>query len=120
MPSRRILLVEDHADTRAVMSKLLRQNGYAVVTASSKAQALEFCEHEAFDLVVADIGLPDGDGCELMREIAEKCHLKGIALTGYGYETDVKRALESGFSSHLLKPVEFNDLLKAIQDAMPE
>jgi CheY-like chemotaxis protein len=102
------------------MSVLLRQNGYSVVTASSKAEALEMCEHQTFDLLVADIGLPDGDGCELMREVAEKCHLKGIALTGYGYEKDIKRALESGFSSHLLKPIELKDLLKAIQDAMPE
>ena len=106
---RRILLVEDDAMTARIMAKLLRQNGYLVTTANSVAGALRV-PIEDYDLIVSDIGLPDGSGLELMRTIRLRHDVPGIALTGYGMEDDIRKSREAGFVAHLTKPLDFTKL----------
>jgi DNA-binding response OmpR family regulator len=114
--TRRILLVEDHHDTARAMARLLNMSGFQVHTADCFAAALRLCEQEQFDLVISDVGLPDGSGYDLMRQMLNKeCTTKGIAVSGYGTEQDVKESLSAGFSEHLVKPVEFDALRDAIR-----
>ena len=111
----RVLLVEDHEDTCRVMARLLRSSGYRVATANTVRQALAELESAEFDLLVSDLGLPDGTGWELMRLIGGERSLKGIALSGYGTEDDLRRSRESGFMEHLTKPVDLARLMSVIQ-----
>jgi CheY-like chemotaxis protein len=67
-----------------------------------------------FDLLITDIGLPDGNGYDLMNELGKKNHLRGIALTGYGMEHDVARSEYAGFDAHLTKPVRIQSLEAAL------
>jgi two-component system CheB/CheR fusion protein len=117
-PSLHILLVEDHRDTAEAIAELLRGVGYRVETAGSVAQALAAANGSGgFDLVLSDLGLPDGSGLELMRELSARYGWKGIALSGYGMEEDVRQSLEAGFQTHLTKPVNVQALQAAIRQA---
>ena len=71
---------------------------------------------DEFDLLISDVGLPDGSGLDLMKELLGRRPIKGIALTGYGMDADVRRTREAGFRRHLTKPVSFPGLQRAIQD----
>src|SRR4051812_45429938 len=84
----RILLVEDHADTLEVLGAMLRKLGHEITTATTLADARRHCEQDEFDLLISDIGLPDGDGWEL-GALATQRGLKAIALTGYGMAADI-------------------------------
>jgi signal transduction histidine kinase/CheY-like chemotaxis protein len=111
----RILLVEDHLDTASALADLLRVQGHEVQIAGTIAQALAAAETGGLDLVVSDLGLPDGSGQDLMRKLSQRHHLRGIALSGYGMEEDVRRSREAGFEQHLTKPVNLQALEAAIQ-----
>jgi PAS domain S-box-containing protein len=112
----RVLLVEDHSDTAAALADLMRLHGHDVRIAGTVAQALSAAAEESrIDLVISDLGLPDGNGQDLMRQLAEKFGLRGIALSGYGMEEDVRRSREAGFERHLTKPVNLEALETAIQ-----
>jgi signal transduction histidine kinase len=120
----RILLVEDHPDTAEAMAELLRLQGHRVLVAATVAGALATAEAAArdsgLDLVVSDLGLPDGNGLDVMRELSARYGLRGIALSGYGMEEDVRRSREAGFGRHLTKPVNPQALQTAIQEvALP-
>src|SRR5688500_12411630 len=78
----RVLLVEDHADTRDVLRRLLKSFGCAVTTAETVREAVELSQREQFDLLVSDIGLPDGSGTDVMRRLRESQGVRGIALSG--------------------------------------
>src|SRR5688572_5296036 len=110
----RILLVEDHADTRLVMTLLLRSFGCVVTTAATVREAMDLAERETFDLLVSDIWLPDGTGLNVVRHIKQRQPLKAIAISGFGQEEDLRRSREAGFSLHLIKPVNINTLRNAI------
>ncbi|HWN41416.1 MAG TPA: response regulator, partial [Thermoanaerobaculia bacterium] len=112
----RVLLVEDHSDTAAALADLMRLQGHEVRIAGTVAQALSAAAEESrIDLVISDLGLPDGNGQDLMRQLAEEFGLRGIALSGYGMEDDVRRSREAGFERHLTKPVNLEALESAIQ-----
>lgn len=113
---RRILMVEDHAATLEALSALLRNAGHSVVTAGTVADALAAAAEGEFDLVLSDLGLPDGSGIQLMEKLRDSKQLQGIALSGYGMEDDLVRCREAGFVAHLVKPVRFADLRRAIQN----
>ena len=113
--SLRILLVEDHESTARAMVKLLRKMQHVVVAAGSVDAALQAAASESFDLIISDLGLPDGSGLDLMRELRRLYPVRGIALTGYGMEQDVDRSLEAGFAEHLTKPVDADRLRAVIQ-----
>ena len=113
-----ILLVEDHADTAEAMSELLQALGHQVTVAGSVAGGLAAAERHAgrLDLVLSDLGLPDGSGVDLMQELHHRYGVRGIALSGYGMEEDVRRSLEAGFDRHLTKPINLQALQAAIQE----
>lgn len=113
----RILLVDDHRDTAKAISRLLVMEGHSVASASTVADALSLAAQAEFDLVISDIGLPDASGLELMRELRVRYNLKGIALTGYGGESDRSQSREAGFLRHLVKPVSMQQLKAAIRVA---
>jgi DNA-binding response OmpR family regulator len=77
--------------------------------------ALDAAKKETFDLVISDIGLPDGSGLELMRELRKRYQIKGICLSGFGMEEDIRRSAEAGFDYHLTKPIDFMKLEAAIE-----
>jgi signal transduction histidine kinase len=116
--SLRILLVEDHPDTAAAMAELLEILGHRVTVARDVASGLTAAEQalagSGLDLVISDIGLPDGSGLDLMRVLSDRYGLRGIALSGYGTEKDVHESRAAGFSLHLTKPVDLQRLRSAL------
>ena len=114
----RILLVDDHVDTCTVMEKLLGARGHVVTVAHDMRSALEKVEAQDFDLLISDVGLPDGSGTELMATAKARSHLAGIAMSGFGTNVDVERSLDAGFSQHLVKPVTMERLDAAVQGVM--
>lgn len=113
----RILLVEDHNDTARAMSRLLSKMGHQVRTADTVAAALRAADAEAFDLLLCDVGLPDGTGLDLMRQLLNRAGkpVRGIALSGFGMESDIRSSREAGFAAHLVKPVNLTELASTIQ-----
>ena len=111
-----ILLVEDHHDTAAALMRLLCNIGYTVRMAASLGSARKLAGEQPFDVMVCDIGLPDGDGCDLFRELQMTDKpIRGIALSGYGMPEDVARTRAAGFEVHLLKPVSFARLVEQLE-----
>ena len=106
----RILLVEDHQDTRRTLSRLLTHFGHNVVTADNVEGAMEIMGSNNIDVVLCDIGLPDGSGYEVAAQARVNGQVKAIALTGFGTEQDVQRSKEAGFDFHLVKPINFQEL----------
>lgn len=111
----RVLIVEDHTDTALVLSKLLSASGHRVKTAASAAAALALAKDETFDVMVSDIGLPDTTGYELMKEIKARYSIKGIAMSGYGMDDDLRKSREAGFSDHIVKPTNIAQLERTIR-----
>jgi CheY-like chemotaxis protein len=117
MPERslKILVVEDHGDTSRLMARLLQGHGHDVRVAEGVNTALAVARGETFDLLISDIGLPDGTGLQLMRELQTIRPIKGIALSGYGSSDDVRDARDAGFAAHVTKPVDFTKLQQLIE-----
>jgi signal transduction histidine kinase/response regulator RpfG family c-di-GMP phosphodiesterase len=115
--SMRVLLVEDHEDTNRSLTQLLRRRGYYVQPAHSVQSALAAAAQESFDVLVSDIGLPDGSGIDLMGKLKSDHPIFGIALTGFGMEDDLRKSHDVGFHHHLVKPVDLNRLDALIQQA---
>ena len=111
----RILLVEDHEDTNRSLTNLLRRRGYQVQSALTFQSAIELSGKEKFDVLISDLGLPDGSGIDLIQKLASKPPL-GIALTGFGMEQDIRRSRGAGFQHHLVKPIDLNKLDLLIQE----
>jgi len=113
-----ILLVEDHEPTRTAVAKLLARRRYEVKVASTAEEARRLIRNEKFDLLISDIGLPDGNGYELMREIRQRSGtICGIALSGYGMDQDILKSDAAGFTAHLIKPVRVESLENALATA---
>ncbi|MDQ6861626.1 MAG: ATP-binding protein [Verrucomicrobiota bacterium] len=111
----RLLVIEDHPPTLEVLARLLRKEGHDVTTASSVAEALETAADNHFDLVISDIGLPDGNGIDLMVQLTRDYGLRGIALSGYGMDEDLARTKQAGFVAHLVKPINFERLNQVLE-----
>ena len=112
---REILLVEDHATTAALMARLLRRRGHRVEIAGTVTEAVRVGLQRAFDIVISDLGLPDGTGYEVMEALRRLPGLTGIALSGYGMDADLARSAEAGFHFHLTKPVDAQKLYATIE-----
>jgi PAS domain S-box-containing protein len=106
----RILLVEDHGDTRHTLSRLLTHFGHRISVADNTQSALEIMASEKFDVLLCDIGLPDGTGYEVIAQAKQKRPVKAVAITGFCTEEDIRRGKEAGFDFHLVKPVDFHEL----------
>jgi PAS domain S-box-containing protein len=111
----RLLVVEDHDDTREVLARLLSRRGYHVEAAGNAREARSLSRGKNFDLLVSDIALPDSTGCELLAELSAKRGLRGIAMSGYGSDADLAQSKAAGFLEHLVKPIDAKALDAAIQ-----
>jgi PAS domain S-box-containing protein len=116
--SLRVLMIEDHEDTALVMARMLEDMGHKVVPANSVATAIDILTREKFDLIVSDIGLPDGNGVSLINAVRAFCDAPAIALTGYGMREDIERCLQAGFNRHVTKPVTFEALQQIIVEVL--
>ena len=112
----RILLVEDHEPTAHILQRLLTMAGHQVRVTGTVTDALAAMAAETFQLLISDLGLPDGTGFDLMHAIRDNVRrpIPGIALTGYGMDTDVTASRDAGFSEHLTKPVDWPRLQAAV------
>lgn len=124
IPSRpmRVLVVEDHRDTAEQFARLLKRAGHEVICAGSIKEAQTYAlvtpdqnRACAFDILISDLDLPDGSGLELMKNLAQRYPIRGIAVSGHGMKEDVDGSIEAGFSHHITKPVNWNDLKGAIE-----
>ena len=115
---RKLLYVEDNDDARAVMSEMLRLSGYEVVEAATGAAALAAVAQQRPDVIVMDIGLPDMNGYEVARQVRQMPSLHSvpiIALSGYGQHRDKIAGTQAGFSAHLVKPVDPEELTRTVE-----
>jgi PAS domain S-box-containing protein len=113
-----ILLIEDHEDTAEVMAQLIRSLGHDVTVVGRVDDALAATQLQTFDLIVSDVGLPDGTGLDFIKAFREHSDAPAVALTGFGTDEDVRRCLSAGFTSHLTKPVNFGQLETMIEGAV--
>ena len=118
---KRILLVEDHADTANVFARMLRRDGYEVSVATSCAQAKRLCDQSPFDLLICDINLPDGDGAQVLTT-ARKTHpdTVGIIVSGHEEQAELARARQVGFSHTFLKPIDYPSFRDAIGQVLDQ
>ena len=115
------MVVDDDSDVRDLVAALLEQYGAAVRTLPSARAALELLEQWTPDVLVSDIGMPEQDGYELIRQIRERpvehrAWFPAIALTAYAQSADRERALATGYQMHLTKPVAPADLVAAVAE----
>ncbi|HEU0276047.1 MAG TPA: ATP-binding protein [Candidatus Udaeobacter sp.] len=111
----RILLVEDHRDTRHTLSRLLTHFGHQTSVADSTRRAVEMMASKQFDLVLCDIGLPDGSGYDVIAKAKARGPIKAVAITGFGTDEDIRRSKEAGFDFHLVKPLDFQELRTVLE-----
>jgi len=102
----KILLVENHDDTRVYLSRYLEMSGHTVMAAGTMEDALATLKsHGATDVLISDIGLPDGNGWDLMRRVGEmNTSTFGIAMSGFGAQADREKSAQAGYKHHLVKP----------------
>ena len=115
----KILFVEDHKDTARVLGRILKNAGFEVSHAASLSKARELAAGRRFDLVISDLGLPDGNGLDLMKGLRDSQGLRGIALSGFGTDDDVAASMAAGFVAHLVKPVDWEQLRIEIERISP-
>jgi len=116
----RLLVVEDYEHSAEILARLLRRAGHYVAVAHDVASAKALLEECPFDLLVSDIGLPDGTGWELMKHARNRYGMAGVALSGYGTEEDIEASAVAGFSEHMVKPVEWRRLSATILRLAPD
>jgi hypothetical protein len=113
----RILVVEDHADTASAIAALLRAEGHDVSVAGTLAEALTVHRERPADLVLSDLGLPDGSGLRLPAALDAIRPTRAIVLSGFGTRADRDRSREAGFVGHLVKPVTAEKIAEAVARA---
>lgn len=118
----RIFLVENHPDTRKYLKLYLRALGHTVLEAESVAEAMEKIPGASADVLISDIGLPDGDGWQLLRQLKEAGALPRlcVAMSGFGTGSDRSRSLDAGFHMHLIKPFQPEQLDEVLAEAVRE
>lgn len=121
LSDRKIVYVEDNEDARAVMAEVLASYGFEVIEAADGKSALTLVFQTQPDVVLMDVGLPDMNGHEVARRLKENPASQSIpliALTGYGQSSDRELATRAGFSAHLVKPVDLDDILRTIDEVL--
>ena len=118
-PHLHILLVEDNEPTRRALVRILTHDGHCVRSAATLADALHTAHtlpgSEQLEVLISDIGLPDGTGLALVHELkAEKPGLTAIAISGYGTDMDIRKSIDAGFDVHLIKPIRIEDLRRCL------
>ena len=112
----RLLLVEDNPDAAEILAICLQEYGYQAELAASCADALALARAKPFDVVLTDLGLPDGSGVDIGRTLSPQ--LPVVALSGYGAAADLRRTQAAGFAGHLVKPAEPEEVHTALQQAL--
>jgi CheY-like chemotaxis protein len=112
---RRLLLVEDHHDTLQAFARILRREGFEVQEARTVSEAMSAARQG--DFLLSDIALPDGNGCELMRQLSS-LGIPGIAISGFGTAKDRERYKEAGFAESFVKPVDVKQIISVIGRVM--
>jgi CheY-like chemotaxis protein len=114
----KFFVVENHQDTLDAIQMFLEAQGHSVTTALDMKSALKEVPQAKFDVLISDIGLPDGDGWELVKRLREKIPcLKAIAMSGYGMRADLDKSKATGFAAHLIKPFGPVELEAALKKA---
>jgi CheY-like chemotaxis protein len=121
----RVLVVEDHEDTREFVATVLAQYGAEVTTASSSQTALAAFERAKPDLLVSDLAMPGEHGYSLIQTVRarppeEGGRIPALALTAYVRPEDRERALAAGYNRHLAKPIDPSDLASAVAQLVRE
>ena len=116
----RIFIVENHDDTRFLLGLLLEQLGHSVQAAATMSDALDDAGSGQFDVLISDIGLPDGNGWELLMSLGDRAPPYAVAMSGFGMASDRQKSLAAGYRHHLLKPVEPDQLEKLLDEAASE
>ena len=114
-----ILVVEDHGETRRILTGLLGHFGHSISAADNVQSALAFVRAKHFDAIVSDLALPDGSGCDVIREAKRRQHLTGVALTANAEDDDIARGRDAGFDYHLTKPIDFAQLRDVLRHIAP-
>jgi CheY-like chemotaxis protein len=117
----KVFLVEDNEDTRLVLAQLLEATGYEVHTAASVQAALREFPLSSSEVLLSDLGLPDGSGWDLLRALRQAGSSPyAIAMSGYGTLADVAASRDAGFRHHLVKPIELDVLERLLKEAREE
>ena len=116
----RILVVENHADTRELLTSLIEGLGHTVVVAESMGKALRAAPRSKCDVLISDIGLPDGDGWELLGRLNLPRPMYAIAMSGYGMASDRTRSKAAGYRHHLVKPMGIVQLEEILREVAQE
>ena len=111
----RILIVENHEDSLTYLTRYLQQQGHEVCGVRDMASALEVISSSNFDVLISDLGLPDGDGWQLLGQMTPKPF--GIAMSGFGSRSDLEKSHAAGYKHHLTKPFLPDDLDALLQEA---
>jgi len=114
----RVLLVDDHIDGLEITAILLRMEGFEVITAGCCQDALSAARESHMDLVVTDLGLPDGTGMALLEDLKRIYPIEGVAMTAHSEGNFLDGATKGGFARYLFKPFVFSDLLGAVREAL--
>ena len=113
----RIFLVENHADTLRWFTKYLEQMGHTVLSADSMKAALAGLGKADVDVLISDIGLPDGSGWDLLKEAHLQHPVYAIAMSGMGMNKDRAKSREAGYRHHMLKPFDPDELEGMLAEA---
>ena len=116
----RIFLVENHRDTREMMQMYLEVLGHEVASVETMTEALAALPRADCDVLISDIGLPDGDGWELLRRLRLPRPIYAVAMSGFGLGEDQRRSQEAGYRHHLLKPIASRQLDAVLEEAAAE
>jgi len=117
-PALRVFVVENHDDTREALTLLLGQLGHEVRSAASLAEARAALADTDPDVVISDIGLPDGSGWDLLRDLSPVPY--AVAMSGYGMNADRERSRAAGYRHHLVKPMDLEQLEDMLAEAARE
>jgi PAS domain S-box-containing protein len=113
-----VLVVDDERDERELLCAILSRAGAVVLSADGPTSALTVFESRRPDVVVSDISMPDGDGCQLLATLRQRDpQLAAIAISGYTMAEDISHAIESGFDAHIGKPLDANELVELVDEA---
>ena len=116
----RVFVVENHEDTRFVLTLLLEQEGHVVHAVATMKEALVELPQSNSDVLISDVGLPDGSGWDLLRQLQLERPIYAIAMSGFGMSSDREKSRLAGYRHHLLKPLEPNQLERLLAEAAAE
>jgi two-component system CheB/CheR fusion protein len=113
----RIFVVENHPDTLQYLRMYLEQLGHKVASAETMRSALDRMPKEKWDVLISDIGLPDGTGWDLLKNLAQARARINVAMSGFGMHSDVMQSTAAGFQHHLIKPFQPEELDEILEEA---